>query len=164
MKLITFIKSYRIALFNVCNRVKDWKSVYLGDVTFPDNNDKLTFLFSNGYNLQPNDLGIFSSVSVSEVEKLNVDYKDVTKFISDKIDKTLLAREYINKHEKINEVSRLVVIFDCLLETLQSLYGKSFDDADLSGIDFNFTKDLLCVKLNGTNVYTNGVVLLSSGL
>lgn len=164
MKLITFIKSYKIALFNVCNRVSAWDSVYLGDVTFPDNNDKLTFLFSNGYNLQPNDLGIFSSVSVLEVDKLNVDYKDITKFISDKIDKILLAREYINKHEKINEASRLVVIFGCLLEILQNLYGKSFDEADISDIDFNFTKDLLRVKLNGTNVYTNGIVLLSSGL
>ena len=48
MKLITFIKSYKLALASVNSKVASWKGVYLGEVTFPENgNSLIKFIFAN---------------------------------------------------------------------------------------------------------------------
>lgn len=36
MKLSTFIKSYKIALTSVCDKVSDWKAMFIGSIAFPD--------------------------------------------------------------------------------------------------------------------------------
>ena len=49
MKLTTFIKSYKIALANINDKVADWKDVYVGSILFPEKDeDTLQFVFSNG--------------------------------------------------------------------------------------------------------------------
>ena len=114
MKLTTFIKSYKIALSNINNKVANWKNVYLGDIYFPDNDspDKIVFIFSSGHNMQPGDMGISAAVNTKAVEMMRGGLSTIAEMTYDALDKDVLAREYINRKEKINECGRVMVLLE----------------------------------------------------
>ena len=103
MRLTTFIKSYKIALANINDKVADWKDVYVGSILFPEKDeDTLQFIFSNGYNMQPGDIAISATVSISRVECIKGGLNTIEEVTMKILDKDVLAREYINHGEKIN--------------------------------------------------------------
>ena len=160
MKFTTFIKAYKIALSNISGKVSDWKSVYLGDTIFPDDDNMLRFIFTNGYNMQPGDLGISASLDISSVEKFDGGLTTIQQMTMNSLDKDVLAREYINHKEKINEAGRVLVLLETLLLRLQTMYSDTWESAEINSLWFNFDKDIAEFNIDNTNVYTNGCLVL----
>jgi hypothetical protein len=102
MKLTTFIKAYKIALCNVSEKVSSWKSVFIGGIFFPENdNNTLKFIFTSGYSAQPGDIGISATLNIENVENLpKGGLSTIAEMTSDAFDNDIMAREYINNGEK----------------------------------------------------------------
>lgn len=162
MKLTTFIKSYKIALSGISEKVSSWPSIYLGQCIFPDksNPEKISFIFSTGHAMQPGDMGISASVSVKAVEQTAGGLNSIAQMTADALDKDVMAREYINQKEKINEAGRVMVLLETLLTRLQALEPDTWEDAVLNDIAFNFDKDLANFRINNSDIYTNGSLVL----
>jgi len=161
MKFTTFIKAYKLALFNVGERVADWKNVYLGSTIFPEKDETvLRFILSSGYNMQPGDMGISAAINIENVEKLKGGLNTIAEMTTDALDKDVMAREYISKGEKINEAGRVLVLLETLLSRLQVIEPDTWESAEISSVFFNFDKDTAEFNINGTVVYTNGSLVM----
>ena len=162
MKLTTFMKAYKIALSNIGDRVKDWSNVYLGDVQFPDDDrpDRITFVFSTGHDMQPGDMGLSAALPIIAVESLKGGLNSIAKMTMDALDKDCLAREYINRKEKINDCGRVMVLLETMLERLKVMEEDRWGSAEITNIFFNFDKDLAEFIVDGMTIYTNGSLVL----
>ena len=162
MKLITFIKSYKLALASVNSKVASWKGVYLGEVTFPENgNSLIKFIFANDYEMKPGALGLSVAFSVEEIERIENVYDGISdNYILDTIDKDAFAREYIKRGEKINEVSRLLIMLEILIKRLQLSNPDTYLSSELTELYFNFDDDHAEFVIDGKSIYTDGVLLL----
>ena len=159
MNFVNFIKSYRMALANALEKVSSWDNIYLSHVDFKEDN-VTTYLFTNSYNIEPNTLGIYSSTINDLIERLKCDIDDLQVTIPGGISKTNILREYINRGDKINDVTRILTMLDDIVERLPKLYNISLNECSINGVDFNFEKDLLCLKSDKYSIYTNGIMLL----
>lgn len=162
MKFTTFIKAYKLALFNISEKVSSWKDVFLGNVVFPENDDKIIkFIFTSGFNMMPGDMGISAALNIESVENLpKGGLSTIAEMTSGDIDKDVMAREYISKGEKINEAGRVLVLLETLLSRLQTIEPDKWEYADISSVGFNFDKDTADFNIDGTIVYTNGSLVM----
>ena len=161
MKLTTFTKAYKLALANVGDKVSDWKDVYIGSIIFPDEGENvLRFIFSSGYNMQPGDMGISAAINLANVEKLKGGLNTIAEMTMDALDKDVLAREYINRGEKINEAGRMMVLLETLLQRLQLMELDRWESAEIESIEFNFDKDLAEFDVDDMHIYTNGSLVM----
>ena len=109
MKFTTFIKSYKIAISQINDKVSDWEKVYIGEIIFPNTgNYVIHFIFSSGYNMQPGDLAISVPVNSFNVEQLDGGLNGILQLTNGQYDACTLAREYIDAKEKINDVGRIL--------------------------------------------------------
>jgi len=162
MKFTTFIKAYKLALFNVSEKVSSWKNVFLGSIFFPENdNNTLKFIFTNGYNMQPGDVGISASLNIENIENLpKGGLSTIAEMTSDALDKDVMAREYINNGEKINEAGRILVLLEILVLRLQTAEPHAWESAEIESLIFDFDKDIAEFSINNKRVYTNGSLVL----
>jgi len=161
MKLTTFIKAYKIALFNISDKVNEWKGVYIGDIEFPkDNEFKLKFTFSSGYSMQTGDIAISASLNIEHVENLKGGLNTIAQMTTDSLDKDMMAREYINQNEKINEAGRMLVLLETLLSRLQTMKPDKWESSIISSVGFNFENDIAEFCIDGSRAYTNGCLLM----
>lgn len=164
MKFTTFIKAYKLALANMGDKVSSWQSVYLGSIHLPEDNDnKLTFVFSSGYNMQPGDMGISASLNITTLEnvaKSNGGLNTIAKMTSDALDKDVLAREYKLHKEKINEAGRFVVLLEVILDKLYTMEPDKWSSTNIENVYFDFDKDLAEFDLVDTRIYTDGQLVL----
>lgn len=161
MKLTTFIKAYKLALYNVGDRVAEWKNVYLGSTFFPEKDEKiLRFILTSGYDMQPGDMGISATLNIDNVENLKGGLKTIAEMTTDALDKDVMAREYINKGEKINEAGRVLVLLETLLSRLQMAEPDTWESAEINSVFFNFDKDIAEFNIDGTTIYTNGSLVM----
>ena len=161
MKLTTFIKSYKIALANINDKVADWKDVYVGSILFPEKDeDVLQFIFSSGYNMQPGDIRISAAVTISRVEGIKGGLNTIEDMTMHILDKDVLAREYINHDEKINEAGRMMVILETLIQRLKIMEQETWESADVKSVIFDFDKDIAEFDIDDKTVYTNGCITM----
>ena len=161
MKLTTFIKSYKIALANINDKVADWKDVYVASIQFPEKDeDVLQFIFSSGYNMQPGDIAISATISLSRVERIKGGLNTIEDMTMQILDKDVLAREYINHCEKINEAGRMMVILETLLQRLKIMESETWEHADVKSVLFDFDKDIAEFDIDNSTVYTNGCIVM----
>lgn len=161
MKLTTFIKAYKIALFNISEKVIDWKGVYVGGVTFPEDNElKLNFTFTSGYNMQTGDIAISASLNIAHVEMLKGGLSTIAQMTTDSLDKDTMAKEYIKQGEKINEAGRMLVLLETLLSRLRTMKPDAWEDSIISSVVFNFDNDTAEFCIDGSRIYTNGCLLM----
>ena len=163
MKLTTFIKSYKLALANMGEKVAEWSNVFLGSIHFPEDDDKLTFIFSSGYNMQPGDMGISASLKLSTLESLAKSkggLNSIAAMTSNALDKDVLAKEYKLHKEKINEAGRFVVLLEVLIDKLQTMEPDNLENIELKNVYFDFDKDLAEFDIDTTRIYTDGQLVL----
>ena len=162
MKLTTFIKAYKIALFNVSEKVSSWKSVFIGSIFFPENDDNtLKFIFTSGYSAQHGDIGISATLNIENIENLpKGGLSTIAEMTSDALDKDVMAREYINNGEKINEAGRMLVLLEILLLRLQTMEPDTWESAEIESLIFDFDKDIAEFSIDNKRVYTNGSLVL----
>ena len=162
MKFTTFIKAYKIALFNVNEKVSSWKNVFLGSIFFPEKDDNtVRFIFTSGYNMQAGDIGISATLNVENIENLpKGGLSTIAEMTSDALDKDVMAREYINNGEKINEAGRMLVLLEILLSRLQTMEPDTWESAEIDSIIFDFDKDIAEFSIDNKRVYTNGSLVL----
>lgn len=161
MKLTTFIKSYKIALANINDKVADWKDVYVGSILLPEKDENiLRFIFSSGYNMQPGDMGISATINISSVEGIKGGLNTIEEMTMQVLDKDILAREYINHGEKINEAGRMMVLLETLLQRIQIMELDRWETAEVKSISFNFDKDIAEFEIDDQIIYTNGCLVM----
>lgn len=160
MKFTTFIKAYKLALSNIGSRTASWKGVYLGDVHFPENNNRLVFIFSSGPFMELGDIGMSATLNIDSVEKLDGGLNSIAKMTGDALDKDVMAREYLSKNEKINECGRIMVLLETLLDRFKTVEPDKWESADIESVFFNFDKDLAEFSVDGVKIYTNGSLVL----
>ena len=161
MKLTTFIKSYKIALANINDKVTDWKDVYVGSILLPEKDENiLRFIFSSGYNMQPGDMGISATINISSVEGIKGGLNTIEEMTMQVLDKDILAREYINHGEKINEAGRMMVLLETLLQRIQIMELDRWETAEVKSISFNFDKDIAEFEIDDQIIYTNGCLVM----
>lgn len=127
MKLSTFIKSYKIALSEIYNKVKDWNRVYLGEFEFFEDSNIVTFTFSSTPDMEENSIGLKVSFNIHAISA-----------ISDGVEKIAVAKEYINKDSQINDIGRFLLVLENTYNQINSMDGE-FDFKDLN---FNLAKDV----------------------
>lgn len=149
MKLSTFIKSYKIALPSVCEKVSDWKSLYLGSVAFPDSDDKITFIFSNSDSMTSGSLGVSATLSESSIES-----------ISGGLDNISLIEEVPNV--KINDAGKFLVVLNNLVNHLMKLFDDKLVDVEVNQLWFDHDNGLAHFELNKfkSEVQTDGRLFL----
>ena len=76
------------------------------------------------------------------------------------LDKDVLAREYINHGEKINEAGRMMVLLETLLQRLKIMEPETWESADVKSVLFDFDKDIAEFEIDGKTVYTNGCITM----
>ena len=167
MKLTTFIMAYKIALHNIGSKVASWKSVYVGSIYFPEENeDRLAFIFSTGHDMQAGEMALSVSLKKSSLSNLKTDNGGLNNIadmngINNALDSDLLAREYKSHGEKINEAGRFIVLLEILLNRLQAAYPDSWEDMEVNEIYFDFNKDLAEFCMGGkSRIYTDGQLVL----
>ena len=161
MKLTTFIKSYKIALANINDKVADWKDVYVVSILFPEKDeDVLQFIFSNGYNMQPGDIGISATINISRVDEIKGGLNTIEEMTMQVLDKDVLARKYINHGEKINEAGRMMVLLEALLQRLKVVESETWEHPDVKSVLFDFDKDIAEFEIDNKTVYTNGCIVM----
>lgn len=155
MRLLTFIKAYKIALYSISEKVSKWKDVYLGDVYFPGEHDipdtRVGFLFSNSQTMEPGAIGLSVALDIFGVEN-----------ISGNIESLTLSNGSIKPEIKINDAGRVIVILDGLITQLESILDTGIESVHISSMSFNFDEDLAILKLNAfrDEIYTNGNLIL----
>lgn len=149
MKLSTFIKSYKIALSSVCEKVSDWESLYLVSVMFPDSDDNITFIFSNSDSMASGSLGVSATLSESSIES-----------ISGGLDSISLVEEAPDV--KINDAGKFLVILNNLVNHLMKLFSDKWVDIEVNQLWFDHDKGLAYFKLDKFEsvVQTDGKLFL----
>ena len=155
MRLLTFIKAYKIALYSISEKVSKWKEVYLGDVYFPGEHDipdtRIDFLFSNSQTMEPGAIGLSVALDILGVEN-----------ISGNIESLTLSSDSIKPEIKINDAGRVIVILDGLATQLESILDIGIDSVHISSMSFNFEEGLAILKLSAfkDEIYTDGNLIL----
>lgn len=149
MKLSTFIKSYNIALSSVCEKVSDWKSLYLCSVAFQDSDDKITFIFSNSDSMASGSLVVSATLSESSIES-----------ISGGLDNISLVEEVPNV--KINDAGKFLIILNNLVNHIIKLFSYKLVDIEVIQLWFDHDKGLVHFELNKfkSDVQTDGRLFL----
>lgn len=159
MKLTTFIKTYKIALASTTERVSNWNNIYLCEIHFPEDDGKIKFTFSNEYDMKPGAIAISVTIDSFRAESIEGGLKSVSEMMSHILDSNILAREYINHNEKINEAGRMVVLFDTLMQHLKE-DTFNWKDAIIKDVLFNFEDDAAKFLINDKSIITNGCLVL----
>lgn len=159
MNFITFIKAYKLALFSVYRKTIDWQHLYLGDVIFPDDN-LIVFLFSSGHDMQPGDMCISVSYSIDLIARLNGGLNDIAKMTNQALDNEVMAKEYINNNEKINEVGRIITVLDTVMKKLKSIDYDTFENSIIKSLSFDFNNDIVNFEFNDYSISTNGLLVM----
>lgn len=155
MRLLTFIKAYKIALYSISEKVSKWKDVYLGDVYFPGEHDipdtRVGFLFSNSQTMEPGAIGLSVALDIFGVEN-----------ISGNIESLTLSNGSIKPEIKINNAGRVIVILDGLVTRLESILDTGIESVHISRMSFNFEEDLAILKLSAfkDEIHTDGNLIL----
>lgn len=159
MKLTTFIKAYRFALYNIESKVNDWNNIYLGGVYLPDDDDKLTFIFSSGSRMQPGDMAISIAISVRSLLH-NYKISSISEMTGDAIDRDVLAKEYISQKKEINDVGRIIVLLETILSNVKLIEHDNWESSKLDDFNFNFDTGLLDVVIDGIQMSTDGHLVM----
>lgn len=159
MKLATFIKAYRFALYNIESKVSDWENIYLGDTYLPDDNDKLTFIFSSGSRMQPGDMAISITINVKAFS-YSYNISSISEMTNDAIDRDVLAKEYISKKKEINDVGRIIVLLEIILSNVKLIGHDDWESSELDSFNFNFETGLLDVVIDGIQMSTDGHLVM----
>lgn len=152
MKLSTFIKSYKIALTSVCDKVSDWKAMFIGSITFPDETDnRITFIYSNSCDMEPGSMGISASLSIPSIES-----------ISGGLDSFSHLSKHISQDTKINDSGRFLIILSNLSNRLKDLFGDDWVNVKVSHVWFNPDRGFAYFELDRfkTTVQTDGFLFL----
>lgn len=153
MKLSTFIKSYKIALSSVCEKVNGWKAIYFTSLSFNELDDTATFIFSDNDSMSPGSLGISATLKESAIES-----------ISGGLDNLYLVDSII-PNVKINDAGNVLVILNNLMSHLKRLYYDDWGSIELGDVWFNSDKGLAYFKLDKFEsvVQTDGKLFLFGG-
>lgn len=160
MKFVTFIKAYKIALFNISKNISSWKSVYLNDIIFPTKDDILKFVFTDASNPQLGSMGVSAAINIENVERMNGGLSTINEMTDNILDKDNMAREYVNRSEKINEAGRILVLLETLLSRLQAVEPDTWERSEISNLSFNFEDDNAIFSIDNYTVYTNGILVM----
>lgn len=162
MKFTTFIKAYKIALSGISNRVKDWRNVYLSTIEFPKEDETLRFIFSDSYNATTGSLAVSAILNTFQIESYRGGLDSVSEMTSHLLSNEILAKEYIKHKERINEAGRFLILIDCILDNFKKFKTDDYiNSALISDIEFNFESDVSKFTINGSFVYTNGVMTMA---
>ena len=150
MKLSTFIKSYKIALSSVCEKVNDWKAIYFTSISFNELDDTATFIFSDNDSMSPGSLGISATLKESAIES-----------IRGCLDSLYLVDSII-PNVKINDAGNVLVILNNLMNHLKRLYSDDWSNIDITNVWFNSDKGLAYFELDRfkSTVQTDGKLFL----
>lgn len=124
MKFITLLKSYKLAMYELINRV-DWAHHYICsiDSSIEDDDNILTFIFSNT-----------SEASVgSTAAKISFSDKAVSK-LDGGIDKVESIEDTSNVECKINDVAKFLLILYKVLEQIRVFTDEDIESAILSSV------------------------------
>jgi hypothetical protein len=135
MKLSTFIKSYKLALYNIWHRISDWDNVFVHSVEFLD--DRVRFTFISTCTAEPGSIGIQLSLYGKQVDS-----------VACGLDNLQFDVKLNNKDNPINDFGR--VLFT--LENIASKFKQTYNDVDLTSeitsFDFDLNKNLIKFKTN----------------
>lgn len=150
MKLSTFIKSYKIALSSVCEKVGNWKAIYFTSISLNELDDTVTFIFSDSDSMSPGSLGVSATFKVSAVES-----------ISGGLDSIYLIDSIIS-NVKINDAGNVLVVLNNLMNHLKKLYSDDWISIELSDVWFDSDKGLAYFKLDKfkSAIQTDGKLFL----
>ena len=161
MNIVNFIKACKIALAGVIKQVSDWNKIYLGCIIFPTDDDLIRFIFYNDPTGAPGSYGISYTVSENGIKSLtHASYQKLGLFDTDSIDKEDIAQKYLAVKERIDEVSRFIVILEILLDKFRAAFQDDWKSLDVSNVNFCVDKDILEVTVNDMKVRTNGVITM----
>lgn len=155
MKLSTFIKAYKIALSNIYSKVSDWKGAYLHTICFPGTNDipmhRLVFIFSNSSIAEPGAICMSASINIDSVEN-----------IEGGLEKILLNKDIINSSTDINDVGRVLVILDSVLEQVKNVFPESWKDIKLNDSYFDLDRKVMVFNIDSFSdpIYSDGRLTL----
>lgn len=162
MRLTTFIKAYRFALYNIESKVNDWNNIYLGGVYLPDDDDdddKLTFIFSSGSKMQPGDMAISIAISIKSF-LYDYNISSISEMTDDAVDCDVLAKEYISQKKEINDVGRIIVLLETILSNVKLIEHDNWESSKLDDFNFNFETGLLDVVIDGIQMSTDGHLVM----
>lgn len=150
MKLSTFIKSYKIALSSVCEKVSDWKAIYFTSISFNESDNTVTFIFSDSDSMSPGSLGISATLKESVIES-----------ISGGLDNIYLIDSVI-PNVKINDAGNILVVLNNLMNHLKKLYSDDWISIELSNVWFNSDEGLAYFELDKfkSAIQTDGKLFL----
>ena len=152
VKLITLIKAYKLALSNISNKIPDWNRVYLGSVKFSptDKPDTISFIFSNSNMMEPGAMGLSAALPIESVE-----------LFTGGLDSIAVAEEYANNCSEINDIGKMLLVFDKLCKHLQSL-ASDISEVLISEMYFNYEKNLVVIQTSILKepIYTDGNLFL----
>lgn len=166
MNFITFIKAYRIALYKISENVKQWKAIYLADVTLPDSDNSLNFVFSDTYSIGVGSKGFsiaLKAENIKNIEDANIELDSLFGTEDNPLSADVVARSYIARKEKINEAGRIGVILEKVLTLWKILCPDTWKDTQIKYIYFNDEDDLLEIELDSEKVYTDGNLIMFDG-
>ena len=110
--------------------------------------------------MQPGDIAISATINISRVECIKGGLNTIEEMTMQVLDKDVLAREYINHGEKINEAGRMMVLIETLLQRLKIMESETWESADVKSVLFNFDKDIAEFEIDNRTVYTNGCIVM----
>lgn len=125
MKLSTFIRSYMIALYSICDKISDWKSAYLDSVSFQHSNNRVLFTFSDNESFDPGSLCISVAINTSSVENIDCCLEDYLSMFSS------------IKQDKINYAFNILVILDSLASHIKILFGDCWNTVKITNAWFS---------------------------
>lgn len=148
MKLTTFIKSYKIALSQICDKVKDWPRVYFCDVQLMDGG-VTPFTFSNSSEMTLGALGITVSVNTFMVE-----------MIPGGLDNIALSKDYMKPETEINEAGRVLIILDEVVKRFRGDEYYPLEDLNLVSFSFNYDRNVAVIDTDKIRIYADGNLIL----
>ena len=152
IKLTTFIRALKIALYSVYEKTKGWDSVYVSYVTFPQPNDtsgnRVKFVFSNQSEPEEGCLGISIIIKTDMVSMLsdNINLYDLMKDAASEINSA------IKLYEALTTVFRFFTVRDEDVDT----------DVKISSIYFKNNCLYLQTDAYDEPIYTDGVFTVIS--
>lgn len=133
MKLSTFIKSYKLALYNIGTKTSDCDSVFVHSVEFLD--DKVRFTFTSTSAADPGSIGIQLSLYGKQIDS-----------VAGVLDEFPFDGKLNNKDNPINDFGRTLFTLENIAGKFKQVYNDIDLTSEITSFDFDLNKNLVKFK------------------